>query len=93
MNPYKKKKLTNIHTSNQNNTLLLTPILTLTLKQTIKFLNLNKYLKITPTSIKIKKLKLTQQKHNHNIKHHKTKYIYTPKFISNKPLFSKHLNS
>ena len=48
--------------------LLLTPVLPLTLEQAIEFLNLDECLEITPTSIRIRKLKLTQQERIRDIK-------------------------
>ena len=50
----------------------LTPVLPLTLEQAIEFLNWDECLEITPSSIRIRKLKLTQQERNREIKHRKS---------------------
>ena len=72
VNPCKEKKLTNVRASGRDDALLLTPVLPLTLEQAIEFLNWDECLEITPSSIRIRKLKLTQQERNRDIKHRKT---------------------
>ena len=68
VNPCKEKKLTNVRASGRDDALLLTPVLPLTLEQAIEFLNWDECLEITPSSIRIRKLKLTQQERNREIK-------------------------
>ena len=72
VNPCKEKKLTNVRASGRDDALLLTPVLPLTLEQAIEFLNWDECLEITPSSIRIRKLKLTQQERNREIKHRKS---------------------
>ena len=72
VNPCKEKKLTNIRASGRDEALFLTPVLPLTLEQAIEFLNDDECLEITPISIRIRKLKLSQQDRNRATKQRKS---------------------
>ena len=72
VNPCKEKKLTNIRASGRDEALFLTPVLPLTLEQAIEFLNDDECLEITPTSIRIRKLRLSQQDRNRATKQRKS---------------------
>ena len=72
VNPCKEKKLTNIRASGREEALFLTPVLTLTIEQAIEFLNDDECLEITPISIRIRKLRLSQQDRNRATKQRKS---------------------
>ena len=72
VNPCKEKKLTNIRASGRDEALFLTPVLPLTLEQAIEFLNDDECLEITPISIRIRKLRLSQQDRNRATKQRKS---------------------
>jgi len=58
VNPCKEKKLTNVRASGKDDHVQLTPILPLTLEQSIEFLAEDECLEVTPQSIRLRKLHL-----------------------------------
>lgn len=61
VNPCKEKKLTNVRASGKDDHVQLTPILPLTLEQSIEFLAEDECLEVTPQSIRLRKLHLVIQ--------------------------------
>ncbi|HIL88814.1 MAG TPA: translational GTPase TypA, partial [Deltaproteobacteria bacterium] len=61
VNPCKEKKLTNIRAAGKDEHVQLTPILPLTLEQSIEFLAEDECLEVTPQSIRLRKLHLVIQ--------------------------------
>ncbi|MDP7158544.1 MAG: translational GTPase TypA, partial [SAR324 cluster bacterium] len=61
VNPCKEKKLTNVRASGKDDHVQLTPILSLTLEQSIEFLAEDECLEVTPQSIRLRKLHLVIQ--------------------------------
>ncbi|MFW6054470.1 MAG: translational GTPase TypA [Thermodesulfobacteriota bacterium] len=62
VNPCKEKKLTNIRASGKDESVVLTPIVPLTLEQAISFIREDELVEVTPRSIRLRKVVLSAQK-------------------------------
>ncbi len=60
VNPIKGKQLTNVRASGSDEAILLTPPLELTLERALSIMNEDEYLEITPKSIRLRKMFLTE---------------------------------
>jgi GTP-binding protein len=61
VNPLKAKQLTNIRAAGSDENILLTPPLKLTLEQALEFIDDDELVEITPGSIRVRKMILTEQ--------------------------------
>jgi len=62
VNPCKEKKLTNIRASGKDENVLLAPVKTMTLEQSINFIRDDEMVEVTPKSIRMRKIVLSAQK-------------------------------
>ncbi|MBI5470202.1 translational GTPase TypA [Candidatus Kaiserbacteria bacterium] len=60
VNPTKNKNLTNVRSSSNDEALLLTPPLELTIERGLEIMNDDEYLEITPKSVRLRKMYLTE---------------------------------
>ncbi|MEZ4528471.1 MAG: translational GTPase TypA [Desulfobacterales bacterium] len=72
VNPCKEKKLTNMRASGKDENVILSPIKTPTLEQTISFIREDELVEVTPLSIRMRKAVLSAQK-RHNMRYSKMK--------------------
>jgi GTP-binding protein len=62
VNPSKEKKLTNIRAAGKDDSIILSPIKTLTLEQAISFIREEELVEVTPQSIRMRKTVLSANK-------------------------------
>jgi len=74
VNPCKEKKLTNMRASGKDDNVILSPIKSLTLEQTISFIREDELVEVTPRSVRMRKAVLSAQK-RHNLRNAKAKGI------------------
>ena len=60
VNPTKNKNLTNVRSSSSDEALLLTPPVILTIERGLEIMNEDEYLEITPKSVRLRKMYLTE---------------------------------
>ena len=60
VNPMKEKKLTNIRASGSDEAIILNGILDLTLEQALEFIQDDELVEITPSAIRVRKIKLKE---------------------------------
>jgi GTP-binding protein len=72
VNPCKEKKLTNMRASGKDDNVILSPIKSLTLEQSISFVREDELVEITPRSVRMRKTVLSAQK-RHNLRGAKAK--------------------
>jgi GTP-binding protein len=60
VNPTKNKNLTNVRSSSSDDALLLTPPVVLTIERGLEIMNEDEYLEITPLSVRLRKMYLTE---------------------------------
>ncbi|MFA6194259.1 MAG: translational GTPase TypA [Patescibacteria group bacterium] len=60
VNPIKGKQLTNVRSSGNDEAIILTPPLELTLERALSIMNRDEYLEITPKSVRLRKMFLTE---------------------------------
>jgi len=60
VNPTKNKNLTNVRSSSSDEALLLTPPVVLTIERGLEIMNEDEYLEITPLSVRLRKMYLTE---------------------------------
>jgi GTP-binding protein len=60
VNPTKNKNLTNVRSSSSDEALLLTPPVLLTIERGLEIMNEDEYLEITPLSVRLRKMYLTE---------------------------------
>ncbi len=60
VNPTKNKNLTNVRSSSSDEALLLTPPVVLTIERGLEIMNDDEYLEITPLSVRLRKMYLTE---------------------------------
>jgi GTP-binding protein len=74
VNPCKEKKLTNLRAAGKDDNVILSPIKSLTLEQTISFIREDELVEVTPRSVRMRKAVLSAQK-RHNLRNAKAKGI------------------
>jgi len=74
VNPCKEKKLTNMRAAGKDDNVILSPIKSLTLEQTISFIREDELVEVTPRSVRMRKAVLSAQK-RHNLRNAKAKEI------------------
>ncbi len=67
VNPCKEKKLTNMRAAGKDDNVILSPIKSLTLEQTISFIRADELVEVTPRSVRMRKTVLSAQK-RHNLR-------------------------
>ena len=72
VNPCKEKKLTNMRAAGKDDNVILSPIKSLTLEQTISFIREDELVEVTPRSVRMRKAVLSAQK-RHNLRSAKAK--------------------
>ena len=72
VNPCKEKKLTNMRAAGKDDNVILSPIKSLTLEQTISFIREDELVEVTPRSVRMRKAVLSAQK-RHNLRNAKAK--------------------
>ena len=74
VNPCKEKKLTNMRAAGKDDNVILSPIKSLTLEQTISFIREDELVEVTPRSVRMRKAVLSAQKRR-NLRNAKAKGI------------------
>jgi GTP-binding protein len=67
VNPCKEKKLTNMRAAGKDDNVILSPIKSLTLEQSISFIREDELVEVTPRSVRMRKVVLSAQK-RHNLR-------------------------